>query len=80
VNKVVGERLFLGLPVHRTKLLTELVPDRRRGAVVNVQEAGSGRGLPLVDLAHARELLSQAPIPEATRSSSLSSRIRGLAE
>jgi hypothetical protein len=63
VNKVVGKRLFLGLCVHRTKLLTELVSDRGRGALVSVQEAGSGCGLPLVSLAHAWELLSPSSSP-----------------
>ncbi len=47
------------------QVLTELVSDRGGGALVSVQEASSGCGLPLVSLAHAWELLSQAPVPEA---------------
>jgi hypothetical protein len=66
VEEVLGKRLRLGLPVHRTKLLTQLVPDIRRGPLVCLQKAGSGRRLALVGLAHAWELLSQAPVPEAT--------------
>jgi hypothetical protein len=65
VEEVLGKRLRLGLPVHRTKLLTQLVPDIRRGPLVCLQKAGSGRRLALVGLAHAWELLSQAPVPEA---------------
>jgi hypothetical protein len=65
VEEVLGKRLRLGLPVHRTKLLTQLVPDIRRGPLVCLQKAGSGRRLVAVSLAHAWELLSQAPVPEA---------------
>ena len=66
MEKPVRQGLFLGLAVHRTKLLTQLVPDIRRGPLVCLQKAGSGRRLALVGLAHAWELLSQAPVPEAT--------------
>jgi hypothetical protein len=61
---VLGKRLRLGLPVHRTKLLTQLVPDRRRSALVCLQETppGDGRSSPVLLM---RELLSQAPVPEA---------------
>ena len=66
MEKPVRQGLLLGLAVHRTKLLTQLVPDIRRGPLVCLQEAGSGWWLALVGLAHAWELLSQAPVPEAT--------------
>jgi hypothetical protein len=80
MKEPVGERLLLGLAVHRTKLLTELVPDSRRGALISVQEAGSRCCLVVVSLAHAWELLSQALVPEAKQSSSLSSRIPSVFE
>jgi hypothetical protein len=66
MEKPVRQGLFLGPSVHRTKLLTQLVPDIRRGALVCLHKAGSGRRLVAVCLAHAWELLSQAPVPEAT--------------
>ena len=66
MKEPVGERLLLGLAVHRTKLLTELVPDGGRGSLVCLQKSGSGRRLVAVCLAHAWDLLSQAPVPEAT--------------
>src|SRR5215213_4436834 len=64
VEEVVGQRLLLKLPIHRAKLLAELVPDRRDGARVCSEETCSGCWLALVSLAHAWELLSQAPVPE----------------
>ena len=66
MEKPVRQGLLLGLAVHRTKLLTELVPDGGRGSLVCLQKSGSGRRLVAVCLAHAWELLSQAPVPEAT--------------
>jgi hypothetical protein len=71
VAEVIGKGLVLKLSVHRAKLLAELFPDRRDGAPVCLQRTGSGCGLALVHLAHAWELLSQAPVPEARRLSSL---------
>jgi hypothetical protein len=66
VEEVLGKRLHLRFPVHRTKLLTELVSDRRRGALVCLQETPPGWWPGFASLAHAWELLSQAPVPEAT--------------
>jgi hypothetical protein len=71
VEEAVRKRLLLKLSVHRAKLLTELVSDSRDRTRVWSEQTGSGCWLALVGLAHARELLSQAPVPEAKRSSSL---------
>ena len=71
VEEAVGKWLVLKLSIHRAKLLAERVPDRRDGARVWSEETCSGCWPALVSLAHAWELLSQAPVPEARRLSSL---------
>jgi hypothetical protein len=71
VEEAVRKGLLLKLSVHCTKLLTELVSDNRGGTRVCSEEARSGCWMALVGLVHAWELPSQAPVPEAKRSSSL---------
>jgi hypothetical protein len=80
MEKAVRKTLLFEPPVHCTTLLTQLVSDGRKGAMVCLQETPSVWWPGLVGLAHAWELLSQAPVPEAKRSSSLMSKIQCLAE